>query len=469
MKKFGKVHRCTICAKTFYKHDELLLHRETHYQNQAREIKEKNIRSSVYKCPDCDYVATRPYNLKRHFIQAHENRFVPHQKCHLCPSFFHHDSELIHHYKSVHKNIDSKFVLRKQAFQGASQIMSQSINLPIAIKDLKEEKIFKTILQEVQNHLQIHPYYKCSLSIYATFLPAHPFLDGEEQPQILVLTSRTYAIFRGREPVVVIHSMIQDLLDREDALGIEGSGHVLLDILTLDLNFTQCAGLRYGCAIKIDMKKIPNNRHILHIPNEDDRCILYAIGAHFLRKKFRDPTNPRNYSKFIQSLSLNKVEFPTNLVDIETLVDENKWLDLNVNVLTMFQDEIYPIGLSIGGGKNVVNLLAIDFAKTKYANTEAVGHYLLITNLDGFLTKVYRKTRRYYRRFWCLNCMNPFSSQQVLNSHKQLCLNKGKQLEKYPIKGKNDVLKFQNLDHQYKTEIALFYGMLYLFSVFCLP
>ena len=468
MKKFGKVHRCTICQQRFTRHDDLLLHRETHYRSHE-EVKEKKIKETVFSCPECKYVSTRAYNLKRHYSQAHENRFVPHEKCHLCPSFFYRHSELIRHYKHAHKNTHSKFNLRKEALQGASRIMSQSVNLPISIKDLKEDKYLKSILDEIQNHLQVHPYYKLNISLYCTFLPAHPFLEGEQQQEIFVLTSRTYTIFRGSDAAEAVLSMIQDLIDREDAVGVEGSGHVLLDILTVDLSFTQCGGMKYGCGIKIDMKQIPNNRHVLHIPNQDDRCVLYAIGAHFLRSKFKDPTDPRNYNKFIKSLSLNKVEFPTNLVDIENLVEENEWLDLSVNVLTIFQSEIYPIGLSIGRGKNVVNLLAINFAEKKWnnhANKDAVGHYLLITDIDGFLTKVYKKTRRYYRRFWCLKCMNGFSSKEVLDSHKLLCLNKGRQLERYPIKGKNDVLKFRNLDNQYLTELRLFYGRFWFIEFF---
>ena len=453
-----KVHRCLVCDQRFGQYDKLQEHRRSHHSQEDYEAKRRR-QETVFQCSECNYTSTRSFNLRRHYEKCHENTYLPTEKCHICQELFTKSSDLVEHYKSVHKSMETKFQIRKQALNGATKIMTQAINLPLSSRDLLRGKYFNSIVSELETHLTVHYYYKVSLTAYASFLPNYYVNEDEmeDQKQMMVLSTTAKPIFRGSKCRKVVHNLIQELINREDDLTIEGSGHSLQDILSVDINFTKCGGLSYGCGFDFNPKTIKNASKLLHIPNRDDYCITYVIAASYWRKKVKNPSDPKSYVKFIKKLNIEGVNFPSNLVDIEKLVSNNKWLDCQINVFSSFQNQLFAIGLGIGKGRHIINILALDYVDgRKSENRDAVGHYFLIKDIDGFLTQIY-DSRRYYTRKWCLSCLKGFSSEETLANHKPHCLNKGLQLEKYPIEDKNDTLEFKNLLNQYKHEIIILY------------
>jgi hypothetical protein len=105
----------------------------------------------------------------------------------------------------------------------------------------------------------------------------------------------------------------------------------------------------------------------------------------------------------------------------------------------------------LGTGSKVVNLLLVQRSEDE----SAVNHFILIQDIDKYLRKVYynptNKTRSYKKSFFCLNCLNSFSSKFVVTQHEKLCSMNKPRIEIMPEENKNDI-KFKHFEHQHKLD-----------------
>jgi hypothetical protein len=75
----------------------------------------------------------------------------------------------------------------------------------------------------------------------------------------------------------------------------------------------------------------------------------------------------------------------------------------------------------LGNGKKVMNLLMV---QNQIKKDKAVNHFLLIKDVNKYLRVVYFKNEKksYQKTFFCLNCLNGFSSAKVLDEHERICM-----------------------------------------------
>jgi len=66
-------------------------------------------------------------------------------------------------------------------------------------------------------------------------------------------------------------------------------------------------------------------------------------------------------------------------------------------------------------------------------------HYVLINNLSRLLTS--QMTNSDGRRFFCLRCLNSFTTKEVLNKHREYCAEHGFVKIRMPEKG--SILEFK--------------------------
>ena len=72
-------------------------------------------------------------------------------------------------------------------------------------------------------------------------------------------------------------------------------------------------------------------------------------------------------------------------------------------------------------------------------------HYVLIKDFNKFM---YNQTKHKERKHFCMHCLQCFSSERVLNDHRENCIQvNGKQAIKMPDKN-NNILKFNNFHKQ---------------------
>ena len=80
-------------------------------------------------------------------------------------------------------------------------------------------------------------------------------------------------------------------------------------------------------------------------------------------------------------------------------------------------------------------------------------HYVLIKDFNKFM---YNQTKHKERKHFCMYCLQCFSSERVLNNHKDICIQvNGEQAIKMPDKD-NNILKFNNFHKQQPVPFVIY-------------
>lgn len=160
--------------------------------------------------------------------------------------------------------------------------------------------------------------------------------------------------------------------------------------------------------------------------------------------------------KYIKKFNTKKISFPISIADIKRFLNQNEDLKLKINILYNVGSEIYPYEYGIGSGEKTVNLLMVQKTLDK---VHGLNHFLLITNPDKFLRRVYRTENgvSYRHLSYCLNCLNSFSSPEVLSQHQRLCCMNKPRKETLPLPdGKKKILKFRNYENTHMKEYVAY-------------
>ena len=92
------------------------------------------------------------------------------------------------------------------------------------------------------------------------------------------------------------------------------------------------------------------------------------------------------------------------------LVEER--FEMNVNVFC-YENKIYPIYISKKSNTQVLNVLLI--------TSEEKSHYVFIKDFDRLMySKV--QTKNQHKKFFCMACVQNFTTEEILSNHKKQCL-----------------------------------------------
>ena len=118
---------------------------------------------------------------------------------------------------------------------------------------------------------------------------------------------------------------------------------------------------------------------------------------------------------------------------------------ININVFGYENKQPYPIFVSKEKYDRELNLLLITENDNK--------HCELIKDFNGFM---FNQTKHEHRKHFCMYCLQCFSSETVLNNHKNNCIQvNGTQAVKMPHKD-NNVLKFSNFRKQQPVPFVIY-------------
>ena len=111
--------------------------------------------------------------------------------------------------------------------------------------------------------------------------------------------------------------------------------------------------------------------------------------------------------------------------------------DINICVFGYENKQPYPVYVSKEKFEDQMNLLLITDDENK--------HYVLMKDFNKFM---YNQTKHRERKYFCMYCLQCFSSERVLTDHKENCIQvNGTQAIKMPTRD-NNILKFENFHKQ---------------------
>ena len=332
-----------------------------------------------------------------------------------------------------------KFEIKQldQAMQGYTQSYEISI---INNKDPLQQ------LQLTRNSLQSH------ISIILESLKGVKFVEalkvtltkilneGETIHNTVDFFSTPQTIINNTEIKASLEESKQIILNKIAVWISEGSGWTVESVDKHYLNVVKYAPLSGSSYIK--MPKDLRNRSLINIKNYDNECFRWCHIRHLNPQK----KNPQRIKKvdreYIKNLNYSGIEFPVTIKQYNKIEKQN---NININVFSYSNGVIFPIYVSRERNEDMLNLLLL----TKTAGR----HYILIKDFNTFMHNI---TKHSGKKNFCMFCLQHFSSERILNNHKENCIIiNGIQGITMPNKDEN-ILKFKGFYKQLPVPFVIY-------------
>ena len=245
------------------------------------------------------------------------------------------------------------------------------------------------------------------------------------------------------------------------ALIFSGSGWVLLNFVSMDINLIRYNPLRASSFIKL-LNKIHNKMACINVENiEDNKCFLWSILAHDHHYKdetrivngvevtkkiprFHDPQRPQNYTEFEDELNMKGINYPVAIPQIPLFERLNN-RSVNVYALVWNREErmheVVPIFITASKQDTHTNLLMV---QDKHGC-----HYVWIKNMSALVRhQITRHTGGTLHL--CDRCLKNCTSEETLAEHEKHCSQHRAQLTEFAKPGSK--LKFSKIKHQHPVD-----------------
>ena len=258
------------------------------------------------------------------------------------------------------------------------------------------------------------------------------------------------AYFNSKPQTIINNVEIPEAvqLSKEQILNIiaqwisEGSGWTIESVDNHHLNIVQYQPMKGSSYIKLPQELRNSSKGLINMKNEDSECFRWCHIRH-LNPVDKDPQRIKKSDKqYIQYLDYTGIEFPVTTKQYNKIEKQN---EIRINVFGYENKQPYPIYVSKEKFDDHIELLLITENDNK--------HYVLIKDFNKFM---YNQTKHKESKHFCMHCLQCFSSERVLNNHKDNCIQvNGTQAVKMPDKD-NNILKFNNFHKQQPVPFVIY-------------
>ena len=254
--------------------------------------------------------------------------------------------------------------------------------------------------------------------------------------------SKAQTIINNIEIPKALQSSKQQILNMIAQWVSEGSGWTIQSVDNHYLNIVQYQPMKGSSYIKLPQELRNSGKGLINMKNEDNECFRWCH-IRRLNPQDKDPQRIKKSDKqYIQDLDYTGIEFPVTTKQYNKIEKQN---EININVFGYENKKPYPIFVSKEKYDRQMNLLAITENDNK--------HYVLIKDFNKFM---FNQTKHKERKHFCMHCLQCFSSERVLSTHKDNCIQvNGTQAVKLPDKD-NNILKFNNFHKKTTSAICDF-------------
>ena len=256
--------------------------------------------------------------------------------------------------------------------------------------------------------------------------------------------SKTKTLINAIEINEVLQSSREELVKAIAQWLSEGSGWTISSVENHFVNLTQYQPLKGGSYLELPTELKHPNKGLINLQNKDDCCFAWCHVRHLHPQEKNPQRIKKSDNAFIKDKIVNYdgIEFPVTIKDYNKIEKMNS---INFNVFCYEEYQIFPIYISKEKFEDHMELLLITEGKTK--------HYVLIKDFNKLM---YNQTKHESRKHFCMYCLQCFSSERVLNNHKENCIQlNGTQAVKTPTKD-NSILKFNNYHKQQPTPFVIY-------------
>ena len=234
----------------------------------------------------------------------------------------------------------------------------------------------------------------------------------------------------------------QNILNQISQWISEGSGWTIKSVNSHYLNIVKYKPLKGSSYIQLPYELRNSAKGLINMKNEDNECFRWCHIRH-LNPQEKYPQRIKKVDKpYVEKLDYTGIEFPVTIKQFNKIEKQNS---ININVFGYEDKQPYPIYVSKEKYEDHMELLLV----TKDENK----HYVLIKDFNKFM---YNQTKHKERKHFCMYCLQCFSSERVLNNHKDNCIQvNGTQAVNMPTKD-NNILKFNNFHKQQPVPFVIY-------------
>ena len=266
--------------------------------------------------------------------------------------------------------------------------------------------------------------------------------DGEIVIKNGYFNSKVQTIINHTEINEALQMSKQNILNQISQWISEGSGWTIQSVDSHCLNIVKYKPMKGSSYIQLPYELRNSSKGLINMKNEDNECFRWCHIRH-LNPQEKYPQRIKKSDKlYVKNLDYSGVEFPVNVKHYKKIEKQNR---ISLNIFGYEDKQPYPIYVSKEKYEDHMELLLV----TKDENK----HYVLIKDFNKFM---YNQTKHKEKKHFCMYCLQCFSSERVLNNHKDICIQvNGEQAIKMPDKD-NNILKFNNFHKQQPVSFIIY-------------
>ena len=254
--------------------------------------------------------------------------------------------------------------------------------------------------------------------------------------------SKAYTITNEMDIEKETKLSIADILTNIDTWISGSSGWRVHSILNNFINLTKYKPLNGSSYIELPLELKNPKKGLINIKNKDNECFRWC----HIRKINPQDKYPERVKKvdreMVKKLDYSDISFPVSQKDYNKVERKN---GIRVNIFGYENKQPYPIYVSKERFKEELNLLLIEEDRNK--------HYVLIKDFNSFM---FKHSKHKGRKNFCMNCLQCFSTSELLNEHRKNCIViNGKQAINMPKVGENE-LKFNHHNKQIPVPFVIY-------------
>ena len=267
-------------------------------------------------------------------------------------------------------------------------------------------------------------------------------VKDETEYKTAYFNSKPQTIINNVEIPEALQSSKQQILNMIAQWISEGSGWTIQSVDNHYLNIVQYQPMKGSSYIKLPQELRNGKKGLINMKNEDNECFRWCHIRHLNPQDINPQRIKKTDKKYINQLDYTGIEFPVTTKQYNKIEKQN---EININVFGYENKQPYPIYVSKEKYDRLMNLLLITEDENK--------HYVLIEDFNRFM---FNQTKYEGKKHFCMNCLQCFSSERVLNNHKDNCIQvNGTQVVKMPDKY-NNILKFNNFHKQQPVSFVIY-------------
>ena len=266
--------------------------------------------------------------------------------------------------------------------------------------------------------------------------------DGEIVEKSAYFNSKPQTIINYTEINEALQMSKQNILNQISQWISEGSGWTVQSVDSHYLNIVKYKPMKGSSYIQLPSELRNSAKGLINMKNEDNECFRWCHIRHLNPQEKYPQRIKKTDKQYVEKLDYSNIDFPVSVKHYNKIEKQNS---INISVFGYENKEPYPIYVSKEKYEDHMELLLV----TKNENK----HYVLIKDFNKFM---YNQTKHEHRKHFCMHCLQCFSSDRVLNNHKDNCIQvNGTQAIKMPDKD-NNILKFNNFHKQQPVPFVIY-------------